>query len=372
MADTTIVDPLAALEAAEAAALETPTAHTGELTDAPPPPPPPETTTDAIPAETPAEPPAETPAPPAAPAETPPAEPATDIPPDQQQNAAAAAAWKRARLAEQRQKEYERELQAERERLRDLERREIELRQQLEQQQRQQEGLAEEPDQVAIMQQRLQQLEQQVAARGVDQQLADQAARFSKDHPDYPQALDAYIAQERKAAELTGEVDDIAERVLRDASPAVAELANQRNITRLEAARELAVNVIFEGRKIQLARSANRMGRTVPELIYELEQERGWKAPAAPAPGTATAVIPPPAPAATSVSAAEQIREQQRTAAENSLAAMPLSSSAPPRRVNTKADFDALDWREQDRFIQDMDAKAAKGEVPQNWHEQLS
>jgi len=270
------------------------------------------------------------------------------------------------RLAEQRARETERELQAERERLAALQRERDELARQLHQQ-TQPEGAEQiEPDPLTQMQNEIAQMRQQLYARQVDDQLTQQARTFSQQHADYEQALQYYVESETKAAQLTGELDVVADRVRQVNPDGVRNIALQQGITEADASRNLAMGVLVEARKQALIAGAQRQGRTVPEVIYELANTRGFKG----ANGTPAAAPTAQAPAP-GTSAAEQVRAEQTRAASESLASMPTGATTPPRRVNSINDFHSMTPNEQDKYIAEMDAKAARGEVPRDWDQQL-
>jgi len=316
-------------------------------------------------------------APPPAPAEPPAVAPVTEPPtpppvtppealPEAEPGGQPSQAWKAQRLAEKARKETQAELQAERQRSQEIERRNAELQQQLERAQQppaDEGGEFAQPDPLTAFDQRLRQVEQLAQARSLDDTLNQQARTFATAldvdgkpaHPDYEQALNYYIDSERREAEMTGELDVVADRIRQVAAPQVRGMAIERGITEADAARNLATAVLFEACKQGLVAGAQRIGKTVPEIVYERAALRGYQR------GNGARTAAP----ANVPSAAEQVRTEQTEAAASSLAGMTTTSSPAPRIIRTRADFAALPPADQERYIERMDRERP------NWERDL-
>ena len=330
---------------------------------------------DALPAPEPAPaaaPVAEPPATPTEPAAASPAEPespATAEPPTAVAPAPAAPAptWRQVHDLEKQNRDAIRELQIERERLAALERREAELRVSMEQRERQLRedaglDLPTEVDPLQTLEQRLraqeersQHVEAQLAARNAEDSLRLQAVTFSKDHPDYEAAVVHYVESERRAAEMTGEIDWVADRLATVSSEQqkteIRNQAMQRGVTETQVRRELAVAVMAEQRKQQLSQYATRAGKQLPEVIYGLAHERGFTGG-----GNGTTPAAPPASPAVP-SAAAEVRQAQAAAAASSLATLAQAGTPAPKTILRKSDFRALKPDEQERWVTEMDQK---------------
>ena len=275
--------------------------------------------------------------------------------------------WRQIREAEKRTKETANELQAEREARAALERERAELQAQLRTAQTPPEERI-EPDPLTTVEQRLARAEQMLQATQIENRLNQQATEFARQHPDYQQALQHYIDTQRKEAELTGELDEVASRI-RQLKPAeVRQEAFQRGVSEADMSRELAYGVLFEARRQALMVGAQRQGRTVPEVVYELAQARGFHT------GNGTETAAPALPA--SASAAEQVRREQTQAAEASLSSLSTSGSAPPKGITTRIDFMSMEASEQMKYVDEMDQRARLKRddpnwVPEDWHTRL-
>lgn len=317
--------------------------------------------TDQPPAETP---PAETPAA-ETPAETPPAETPAETPPPQQgrqQTPEEDRAWKQVRLEQKKRQEAEDELFAQRRRIAELERRILGQEQPPQQLAADQlpPGYVDEADPLENVTRQISDLKQQMQTAERDRQLNQEANAFSQQHPDYPQAFNYYIENEVRAAEQSGEIDTVAMHLRngdQNMRATVANVANVRQMTEADAAREVAKAVLFEARKSSLIASCQQSGRSVVETIYNLAHLRGFNA-AAPA--------PPPEQAPGVPSAAQEQREEQRQAAAASVSSMTNAQGAPPRRIRTRADFNSLPPEQQAAYVAQMDA------INPNWHQDLS
>lgn len=298
---------------------------------------------------------------------TPPKEAAAAVPPSPKveppkvQTEAENRAFAEARRAEKARKEAMDELQQERAQLFALQ--QERQRQLLEQQtrtQQEQEGVYQpEPDPFQVLQAEVQQLRQELATKSLDDQLNSQATVFQREHPDYNEALQYYIADERRDAEESGELDVVAERVLAVAADRVAHFAQQQGLTRAQAAREMAVGVIFENRKSALVQAMQRTGKSVVETVYNRAHRRGFK-PASNGNGAAAMPEIPAAPDPM-ISAVAQVEQEQRRGASESLSTMPRSNATPPRSFMSRNEvmsyLQTLDVREADKFMDSMDRK---------------
>jgi len=306
--------------------------------------------------------------PPAAPAElTPPKEAAPAVPPSPKveppkvQTEAENRAFAEARRAEKARKEAMEELQQERGRLlaMEAERQRFLLEQQARTQQEQEGVYQPEPDPFQVLQSEVQQLRQELATKSLDDQLNTQATVFQREHPDYNEALQYYIADERRDAEESGELDVVAERVLAVAAVRVAHFAQQQGLTRAQAAREMAVGVIFENRKSALVQAMQRTGKSVVETVYNRAHRRGFR-PASNGNGAAATPEIPAAPDPM-ISAVAQVEQEQRRGASESLSTMPRSNATPPRSFMSRNEvmsyLQTLDVREADKFMDSMDRK---------------
>jgi hypothetical protein len=392
MATEQFHDPLAALQAAEEAAFAAahgekipppvqmvPETSISTLEDMPAPipsePPPP---TPPAPAETPPAPvevpPAEPPLPPAAATpETPPVQKPKEFQPDETQ------------AAKRRQREAEEELQRERQRTLALEQERARLIAQAEEQQRQARGesIPEEVDPITQLQQKIAQLEhtvqQQQQVNQQDSMLNAQVQSFMQaGHPDYPQAYQAYVESEIQQAELSGEIEVVASRLRQVQGEQIRQQAIQIGKTEAEVSRDLAKGVLFEARKQGLIQGSQHSGKSVAEMIYELAKMRGYT----PANGNGNGngnhgePAPPPLPANTP-SAANEIRAEQRSASEGSLAALPTGTAPPVHRITSRTQLMSMPPIERDRWIERMDRCTtlppnSPDWQPQNWHELLT
>lgn len=334
-----------------------------------------------VPAPAPEPAPAAEPPPVVAPAEPEPAQapPAVAPPPVVEQRGGPDAAFRDMRLAQRAKKEAEQELQRERERLAALQREQDELRRQLQQattpvpaDQYDIDPLTQVQSDQAQLRAEIAQLRAQNEARSVDDQLNQQATAFSREHPDYQQALNYYVDSERKEAEVSGELDVVAYRIRTNAGAEVQrqirDEAMRQGVTEAEVSRNLAVGVIFEARKQAMVVGAARAGRQVPDVLYELAQVRGFKS--ANGNGTQAPVAATPALSA-NLSAAEQIRAEQTQAAVGSLASLASTGTAPPKAIRSRADLLSLPAAEQERYIQHMDDLAAQGKMSPQWERDL-
>jgi hypothetical protein len=344
-----------------------------------------ETSTDAIPVESPpAEEPATPPVSEPAPAtEPPPAEPqpTTAAPPTTEEGKhptfQPSEAHRLAREQEKKTKEALRELNQERERIAALERERAELQAQLQQaQQPPDEFVQPEVDPVVNLQSQIQNLQAQIESQRMEQAVAAEARAFAANgHPDYEQAYAYLIESEKRKAEKTGEIEIVAERVRVNRPDLVRDAAARQGITEADASRQLAVGVLFEARRQTVIAGARAMNRPVPEVVWDWAQENGFRPAGANGNGNQPAPAPQVPPA--SMSAAEQLRTEQREATGSALAALPTGSSAPPKAIRSRADLMALPPAEQSAYIDNMDARVMLPPndprwVPQNWHELLS
>lgn len=335
---------------------------------------------DAIPSPAPAE------TPTASPAETPPTpEPAPPPPPPTEPPAVESPpvaahpdaeppketpewkSWQRAREEKRAAREAREELQRERERIASLEAEKAALRAQLQQQQQPQDEYAQEVDPQVALQQRMEMLEEQLRERRVTDAIVQQETRFRADHPDYDKALEYLVTFERRAAEETGQLDVVADRVRTTVPDQVRQLAVQKAMTEAEAARDLAAGYIFLARRQELVEGSTRTGKALPESVYALAKMRGYQGVAqTPAP------VQSPAPPPQNLSAAEQQRARQFETASTTLSTMTTSAAPVSREITSRKQLGSLPPAEQERLIIQYDTEAAQGKRPLNWHENLT
>lgn len=285
--------------------------------------------------------------------------------------------WKKAREAERKAAEAQEELNASRERQRLLEAREAELQRQLDAERiipKTPEVPVDETDALVAAEQRtsqlearVQQMEEAVLRQQRDTRLSTEAAAVAREHPEYPAAFQFYLEKEIEDAEFTGEIDEVATDIRKRAGKLVQEQATKQGITEIDAARALAKAVIYEQRVARADRAAQAKGTTAPQVVLELAKRRGFQALPAAAP--APPVVPPPD---LSLSAAHQVRQEQASAASQSVASMPRVAAVPQGTLSYVT-FMNMDTNPQGAMIDYLDDQANRpgSGVPFDWMDQL-
>jgi len=338
----------------------------------PPAPAAPPTPSDSPPATEPT-PPASSPEPaPSAPVETAPVAPPPPVA-GREQTPEERAAWARYREEEKRTKAAMVELQQTRDRLALIEQQQTQAR--LAEQQRQQQeqlalqGEAYQPDPVEQMQAQMAQMQQTMQQQQLTFELQTQEQAFQSQHPDYAAARDFYVQKQIEEADALGQIAVVQERALNHpvVGPAIRQAAEQAGKLTVDVARETAIQIIFQERRAQMLEGARRVGKTLPQLVYELAPRHGYQAQ------NGNSAAAPAAPTA-AISAAEQVRQEQTAAAANSLSNVTRESSPPPPRIQTRADLETMgrtDVNALNDFIAKMDNPNRPGYDP-NWLEKMA
>lgn len=291
----------------------------------------------------------------------PPATEAATGPQAEQQQQQRPLSWKQLREIERQKKAAEQELLAERARALELERRlqAIEQERLAREQQPGWQQEAVEADPIEQQNQRIAQLEAQLARQAEEAALAQQAAAFTQQHPDYPQAFNFYVEQETRRAQESGELADAALKIRQRVPQIVRQAAVQHGITEDEASQRIAFEVLFEERRQRLINGARVLGRNPAEVVYTQAQLMGWN-------GNGNARNGAGAAPAAAVSAAERVRAEQAATAASSVQAMARTGSAPPPRIQSRADLMAMDPEARAEYIEKMDR------ADPNWHTRLA
>lgn len=191
---------------------------------------------------------------------------------------------------------------------------------------------------------------EQSRARELDT-IRTQEQLYSKDHPDYNEAVNHLVLSDLADFHLAGQAAKVAElnQALMNDHPVVKTwvraITSAQDVTEDEALKRIADASWIEERRQLLVKTANTTGRPVPELAYELAQRRGY-APKGAAPAA------PVAPAAPKPDAAEAARARVQHAKEVSRGGQTLSemntTPAPEQRRFTRAQIHQMTEEEID------------------------
>lgn len=212
----------------------------------------------------------------------------------------------------------------------------------------------------------LQQQVEENRRRAVEQRITQDEERFSRDNPDYKDALN-YIGQRaRQRFELTGELEDKTQEVLEKFTDQLEGIMRNMGIsepTEADAervAKDCAFALLFEQERQRFVSRHVAKGLSVAEAAYKLAQAEGYQKPDAAAPA------PAPVPAKPALTAQQKVQQQAKIAvAGQTLSAMQNAGPAKGIEVRTKAEFMRLTPKEQDIFTEQME------EINPNWLQEM-
>lgn len=158
----------------------------------------------------------------------------------------------------------------------------------------------------------------------ITQEIAQQEAAYRQREPQYDDALNHVVSTERNRYKFTGDAQvkgkmlmDLADRFsgsredARIVQQAIDRLVDERDITELEAATEIAADLWIAQQRNLVIQGNMATGRSIPETVMEIAKAMGWS-PKQIAQAQAAVQAAPAKPA---VSPAEQIRATARASA---------------------------------------------------------
>ena len=184
------------------------------------------------------------------------------------------------------------------------------------------------------------------------EEIRGQEGAFSREHSDYPQAVQ-FLAERRLAQyDKVGRIDRGARWELQNRPEVVQRFAEEtgrdpKDDDQLyEAARDLAGRVLINKDRLEVIQDCRETGRNIAESVYDLALDFGFKPPAA-----TPAAPPAQAPAKERV---ERAKEQEVHA--TSLSAMQGGGSPHPETVTSRRQLLEMSPAEADAYIRKMDA----------------
>ncbi|KKU98313.1 MAG: hypothetical protein UY28_C0004G0051 [Candidatus Amesbacteria bacterium GW2011_GWB1_48_13] len=191
--------------------------------------------------------------------------------------------------------------------------------------------------------------------QAVTEQIKVEESTFSRDHADYPKAVQFLVEKRLSHYEKSGRVERAAtwemgnrrEVIERYAAETGKDPDDEEQL--YEAAREMVGRILIEQDRLELIRDCRETGRSVPGIVYDLAVDFGYQTDGATNP--AAPAQPPAKPAAQQ--RVKRAKEQEAQAM--SLSVMQSGGGAPPAEITSRKQILEMDEKELDRYMLDKE-----------------